>query len=184
MISVRDPLNTIMTKRFTGLLIISLVVFFSTALAASAGAPGETLVFATPAGFSLQTGESAQIAIRIENVADLWAFDLEVRFNPSLMTVTDIELGPFLDEWLSFDEIDHENGIVAYINAQEDGSEPGFGSGNLIYITVQALSDIEQVHLTITRVELSDRDGWLIPCQIINSGSEGTFNQFLPLILR
>lgn len=171
-------------KRFIGcgflLVLILTCLGFPTPAASQTGA----VVRASPSGVSLTAGETAQIAIRVENVAELWAFDLEVRFNPSQVTVTAVSLGPFLQQGFGFNNVDVVNGIIQYVNSQLSGSDPKTGSGDLIYITLQAVTDVEEVELTITKAELSDRDGMLIPCQIINNGSEGSFKQYLPLIVR
>ena len=132
-----------------------------------------------PASVSLIGGQSTQIAIRVEDVTNLYAFDLQVRYNTAQLTVTKAELGSFLEEGMEIKNIDSVNGIVNYANTQTNPSTPKSGSGDLILITVKALSSLDEVHLNITSAELSDRDGFLIPSQIVNSGG---YTLYLPLI--
>jgi hypothetical protein len=139
-------------------------------------------VFASPAGVPLDAGDTLQIAIRIADVTDLYAFDLEVLFDPATIEVTSVDLGTFLDFGIKFSSIDHVEGIINFANTQTSPSVPKSGEGDLILINIEALESLEEVHLRITKAVLSDRDGFLIPCQVINSGDN--FRIYLPLILR
>jgi hypothetical protein len=162
---------------------ISLLLVLLFALGTSVNGVSQPLpvVRADPAGIPMVEGQIEEIAILVENVTDLWAFDLLVRFNPDYYEVLSVELGSFLESWFSFSEIDPENGIITYINAQQSPMVPKSGSGELIIITVKALQDIPKAYLFISKAELSDRDGFLIPVQIINTGFSSLY---LPLILR
>jgi hypothetical protein len=102
-----------------------------------------------------------------------------VRFNTSQLEVTSAVIGSFLDQGIKISSVDNVNGIVTFANAQLSSSSPRSGSGDLILITVKALKTLDEVHLNITSAELSDRDGYLIPCQIVNSGG---YTLYLPLI--
>lgn len=139
-------------------------------------------VFASPAGVPLDAGDTLQIAIRIADVTDLYAFDLEVLFDPATIDVTSVALGTFLDSGIIFSIIDHVEGIINFANTQKNPSLPKSGEGDLILINIKALESLEEVHLRIIKALLSDRDSFLIPCQIINSGDD--FRVYLPLILR
>jgi hypothetical protein len=139
-------------------------------------------VFASPAGVPLDAGDTLQVAIRITDVTDLYAFDLEVHFDPTTIEVTSVALGTFLDSGIKFSSIDQVEGIIGFVNTQTLPSVPKSGEGDLILIKIKALESLEEVHLRITKAVLSDRDGFLIPCQIINSGDD--FRVYLPLILR
>jgi hypothetical protein len=141
-----------------------------------------TIIRAEPIGVPLNTGQTLAIAIRVENVTNLYAFDLEVHFNTAQLDVTSVVIGSFLDQGIKFSSIDRVNGIVEFANTQNNPATPKTGSGDLIVITVQAKTNLDAVYLTITSAELSDRDGYLIPCQIVNDGGF-TYKTYLPLII-
>lgn len=150
--------------------IFLLVILFIFGMPARAESRVVATVFASPAGVPLAAGETLQVAIRIADVTDLWAFDLEVHFDPAMIEVTSVALGTFLDSGIKFSSINPTDGIISFVNAQINPSAPKSGDGELILININALENLEETHLTITKAELSDRDGSLIPCQIINSG--------------
>lgn len=157
-----------------------LVFVLSLGLPTKAASQTDTIVYASPAGVPLNEGKTLEIAIRIENVTDLYAFDLEVRFAPDIFEVNEVQLGDFLDPgFMVVPNI--EDGVIQFANSQIDPALPKSGDGVLITIEVQALVDIDEVHPNITKADLSDRDGYLIPCRIINSGN---LFLYLPMVLR
>jgi hypothetical protein len=141
-----------------------------------------TIIRAEPTGVPLNTGQTLEIAIRVENVTNLYAFDLEVHFNTAQLDVNSVVIGSFLDQGIKFSSIDHLNGIIEFANTQNNPATPKSGSGDLILITVEAQTNLEAVTLTITSAELSDRDGFLIPCQIVNDGGF-EYTTYLPLVI-
>ena len=165
--------------RLTRFILLFLLVILTLAAPGRGLSESMAIIRQDPASLSLIGGQATQIAIRVEDVTDLWAFDLEVRFSTSQLEVTSAVIGSFLDSGIKFSKVDNENGIVTFTNAQTSSSSPKSGSGDLILITVKALTNLDEVHLNITSAELSDRDGFLIPCQIVNSGG---YTLFLPLI--
>jgi hypothetical protein len=169
-------------NRLTRFVTLLLVLLFTLGPSVNGVSQSLPVVRAEPAGINMVEGQIEDIAIIVENVTDLWAFDLEVRFNPDFYEVLSVELGSFLDTGFPFYNIDNENGSVTYYNAQT-GYEtlPKSGSGELIIITLKALQDIPEAYLFILKAELSDRDGFLIPVQIINSGY---LSHYLPMIMR
>jgi hypothetical protein len=166
-------------QKLIKILLIFLMVTLTLAAPGRAILGSVAVIRQDPASVSLIGGQSTQIAIRVEDVTNLWAFDLEVRFNTSQLEVTSAVIGSFLDQGIKISSVDNVNGIVTFANAQLSSSSPRSGSGDLILITVKALKTLDEVHLNITSAELSDRDGYLIPCQIVNSGG---YTLYLPLI--
>ena len=151
----------------------------SLGLPAQAASQTEAIVFSDHAGVPLAAGASLDIAIMIQDVTDLYGFDLEVHFRPNTLSVSDVQLGGFLAPGIPIGPT-IDNGIIHFANTQTRPSEPKSGSGDLMVITVKALEDIDKVYLFITSATLSDRDSGLIPCRIINSGM---VHLYLPLIL-
>jgi len=159
-----------------------LVMLFSLGMPSRAESRAVATVFASPAGVPLDAGDTLQVAIRITDVTDLYAFDLEVHFDPATIEVTSVDLGTFLDSGIEFSSIDQVEGIISFANTQTNPSVPKSGEGDLILINIKALESMEEVHLRITKAVLSDRNGFLIPCQVINSRDD--YRVYLPLILR
>lgn len=167
-------------KRFICILTLLLVFVLSLGLPTKAASQTDTIVYASPAGVPLNAGETLEIAIRIENVTDLYAFDLEVSYDQDILTVIEVQLGDFIESgFMVGPKI--EDGVIQFANSQIDPALPKSGDGVLITIEVQALVDIDEVHLNIIKAELSDRNAILIPCRIINSGN---FYLYLPMVLR
>jgi len=168
-------------NRQTRFIALLLVLLFALGPSGSGVSRSLPVVRADPAGIPMVEGQIEEIAILVENVTDLYAVDLLVRFNPDFYEVLSVELGSFLELGFGFYDVDPEKGIITYANAQIDPADAKSGSGALIIITVKALQDIPETNLFISKAELSDRDGFLIPVQINNSGFS---YHYLPLILR
>ncbi len=108
-------------------------------------------VYIDPSQSSAATCGTHQIAVNVEDVANLTAYHLEISFDPTVVEVLDVENGAFLSEpadvayfYEPTNEIDNENGKIIFGMAQqgvEDNPlvEPQSGSGSLIVITLQAL---------------------------------------------
>ncbi len=93
-------------------------------------------------------GETATVSIVVEDVTDLFCFELKVDFDPAKIEVVDanpdapgvqIADGDFLStDWKLQNEVDNEGGSVAYALCQLNPSEPQSGGGVLATITWRA----------------------------------------------
>lgn len=170
-------------KKLICIFSLLLVFILSLGLPTKAASQTDTIVYASPAGAPLNAGQTLEIAIRIENVADLYAFDLEVHYPTVILEVINVELGDFLDSdgLTLFNTVDPIAGTINFAYTQLNPSTPKTGNGDLFVITVQALENIDEVHLYIFNADLSDNNGIAIPCRIINSGLSYLY---LPMVLR
>jgi len=142
----------------------------------AAAAQGETQggVFGD---FEVSPGERVEIPVEIRDVADLYAVDLEIRFDPDIIQIEDANpnfegvqpaLGTFLDAGLTlFNSVDNDEGVVRFVMTQVNPSEPKSGEGVLLVLyalgTDEGASD-----LAVTKLELSDRFGEAIPVEAVD----------------
>ena len=141
------------------------------------------IVRANPAGVPMNAGDTLEIAIGVEGVTDLYAFDLSVKYPIHQVEIVDVELGEFLETGgFTIKSVDQVEGVINFAYTQVSPAAPQTGDGTLVVITTKALVDVPELHLMITDVLLSTADGELIPNKIINSGAN--YPMFLPLVLR
>jgi len=106
--------------------------------------PGTSLVVSTGLD-PITTCADAQIAIRVENVADLTAYHLEIGFDPAQVQVLEVLNGGFLTPGLFevSNDFDNTAGTISFGMAQQNTVEnpitPKSGSGDLILINLRAL---------------------------------------------
>lgn len=126
-------------------------------------------------------GVTVEVPVRVEGAEALYAVDIELRFDPALLSAEDadpaspgIQLGiaDFLDPGLVLiNEVDNQQGIAHFVMTQVNPSEPKYGSGNLLVLYLKGLKAGESA-LTVTSLQISDRSGSEIP----SAGANSTFN--------
>ena len=94
--------------------------------------------------YEIQPGARVEIPIEIRNVQDLYAVDLEIHYDPRILTFEDANpqmdgiqpaLGTFLDAGMVlYNTVDPEAGIIRFVMTQVNPSEPKSGSGVLIVL--------------------------------------------------
>jgi len=109
-----------------------------------------------------------ELPVSIRGVAELYAVDLTLRFDPEILQVVDADpdqagvqlgLGPFLDAGLVlFNTADNETGTIRFAMTQVNPSEPKSGEGILLVIYAQSLAEGDSP-VTVESVELSNRAG-------------------------
>lgn len=171
--------------------------------AATSQAEPETVV-SLPETTEITTCEPTLIPVRIENVADLTAYSLQISFPPGSLEVLEVANGGFLDDenalYEPINNIDNENGEIRFGMAQRNSLEkpltPRSGDGDLIVITVQAVEPGETIPLTIIEPPTSALVSWpdVMPIDFrIENGvietrhcppSEVDKTLYLPLIIR
>ncbi len=133
-------------------------------------------VFQTYAG---KPGTRLEIPVEIKNVENCYAFDLELHYDPQILSVEDADplrdgvqpaLGTFLDAGMVlYNTVDAENGVIRFVMSQINPSEPKSGSGVLLVLYVSGLKEGESA-LELTKADLATREGQLIPAELV-SGS-------------
>jgi hypothetical protein len=127
--------------------------------------------------YEVAPGERVEVPVEIRDVTDLYAVDLEIRFDPELIQVEDANpnvdgvqpaLGTFLDAGLTlFNEVDNEEGVVRFVMTQVNPSEPKSGDGVLVVLYVVGVGEGES-DLEVITLELSDRLGEAIPVEAVD----------------
>lgn len=115
---------------------------------------------------------TSTINVVINNVTNLYGYDIELSFDPNIIQVVSVSNGGFLSLGTQDGPyIDNVNGIISYSNAQRNPAQPQTGTGTLISILVQGVN----VGQSPIRFEtdspfatLSDRNGISIPFTFTN----------------
>jgi hypothetical protein len=178
-------------ERFIQIAVTLLALILAPVPAGAASTTAGTYLAVAPA-FSTACS-SGQVAIQVQDVADLYAYDLQLSFTPGIIQVTSVENGSFLDSGLTppTNGFDNTAGTITWGNAQVNPSEPKSGSGSLIVIHFNVLVTGKIVVFTIDPVNtalVKWPEASAIPFTAAN-GSVYTTCQpphmvFLPLILR
>jgi hypothetical protein len=154
---------------------------------APAAAQTGTIVRVDPAYKLVRQGDEFVLTIQIDDVVNLYAFDVRVSFPPDKLEVVSASNGDFLEEpFLGLIEWDNEDGTVTAIVSQEYPAEPKSGSGALVTVNLRAKTEANgYAELMLTSVELSDNDGLPIFCSLQDGRVHiGAYPLYLPLVLR
>jgi LysM repeat protein len=126
------------------------------------------VVRVAPAPQQIEGGQTTTADIVIEDVAELWGAEIELRFNPALLQVQDadpgaegvqIQPGSFPSpDFVAENRVDNATGIVNYVVTQLAPKEPVKGSGVLASITFQGMSQGSS-DLTISVAKLATNQG-------------------------
>ena len=157
-------------------LMIALIVLVESPQALSAVAQGEASVLVVPEIASLEVGERITLAIRTEDIAELYGADVRLTFDPAVLEVEDtdpsrdgiqIELVDELlaPDWVLKDSADNATGSVWYAVTQLNPREEVAGSGDLARIPFLAIGGGTSP-VTISYRKLVRRDGTPIETHI------------------
>jgi len=153
---------------------------------------GGTVVKVSPALVNLEPGQSATIEILIDNVVDLRAFEVDIVFDQSRMYVppSSLSAGSFLGSGLNVPDngVDNDTGTITFGKAII-GDDVQSGSGAIFTFQVQAKANAGDGLITIVSAVLVNAAYGEIPHSlqhgtVVISGEGGSFQVFLPLILR
>ena len=119
--------------------------FGSSRLAATVWANGPTTVSIAPASQEIFLGGTGTTGILVEDVTDLYGFEFEITFDPTILEVVDadpdeegvqIQPGDFLSpDWTLDNTVDNDKGTITYALCQMNPSPPQSGGGVLAIIT-------------------------------------------------
>ena len=153
---------------------------------APAAAQTGTIVRVDPAYKLVRQGDEFVLTIQIDDVVNLYAFDVLVSFPPDKLEAINAVKGDFLQEGLGGDPIiNNEEGTIWTVNSQVAPAEPKSGSGSLVVITFQAEADRTDADIVLSAVTLSERDGVAIACSLQHGRVHiGAYPLYLPLVLR
>lgn len=119
-----------------------------------------------PAALQLKAGQSATVGIAVDNVTDLYSIPLLLQYDPSVISVEEVQHGGFLSggtqEIAIVQQINKERG-QAIISATRQPNTPGVsGSGTLMGIVVKGLK-AGTSNLSIVQVNAKDSQQKAIP---------------------
>jgi len=153
---------------------------------APAAAQTGTVVRVDPAFLQVAPGAEFGLTIQIDDVENLYAYDILLSFPPDKLEAINATNGDFLQEGFGGEPIiDNEEGTVWAINSQVYPAEPQSGSGSLLEIIFQPLGDRTDADIMLSAVTLSDNNGFAIPCSLQDGRVHvGAYPLYLPLVLR
>lgn len=179
--AVKDTMSN--ANQTLKLLIILFVMVMITSLPGSGQVRAQsTLLAVFPASSTALICEDAEdtvIKIRVEEVVDLFAYDVSVSYTssiPGAIEVVELSNGGFLDSgFVLRNVIDNATGTLRYAMTQQSPSTPKSGSGDLISIRIRPLIPDATVTLVIvttgaTPSKLSAMGGIPIPFITSNGG--------------
>ncbi len=158
-----------------------------------------TVVRVDPTMLTVNAQQDFSIDIKVEDVENLYGFDVSVQYDPDYLDLNNVELGDFLESGILMID-DNDPGIINFINSQLndplDPVLPKSGSGILFTIHFSSRLLDGQTPLTILEPDnmplLSaspDEEVMEIPCSvehgtvtIVNVQPE-MFITFLPLVM-
>jgi len=124
---------------------VTLLVCLSLGQASPGWAQEGATVRPDPLSLEIGAGSTGVVNILVEDVTDLYGFEFEITFDPTVLEVVDadpgkegaqIGAGDFLSpDWLLDNTVDNDSGTIAYALCQLSPSEPQSGDGVLATIT-------------------------------------------------
>lgn len=131
--------NTCISPKITA---VSLLFFVAICYPLTSSA---AILSATPSSSSIEEGSSFSVDISISGVSDLFAFEFDLGFDPSILSATSITEGSFLPSggptlWFP-GTIDNTSGLIQFTSDSLQGFDPGVsGNGFLAHIDFTALT--------------------------------------------
>ena len=128
-----------MSRNWLAIRVWLLVIILAVSPAsAPALAQGATVVRVEPSTQSVQVNDTINVFIKVDNIANLTAFELHLSFNLSVLEVTSVTNGGFImADFEAQKTFDNTAGTIDYAVAQIN-RPPAQGSGTLLNITFRA----------------------------------------------
>lgn len=120
-----------------------------------------TVVKIDPNYLNVDPGDTFTIDVVVENVVNLWAFDVSIDFDPDIIAFDHSEFGGFLDAGL-IAPVTSEPGRISCGLTQMLSSEPKSGSGILCSLTFIAQDIDGESDLVFNSVELVEDESFLL----------------------
>lgn len=166
-----------MKKNWHYYFVIILILFITSLAHAQSSETAQVRVM--PDSIQVPQGTTIDLAVEVIEIQDLYAFDISLTFDPTVIQVVDadpdldgiqVNYGMFLDPgFVLRNEVDNQAGTIRFALTQLNPSQPKSGSGVLIVIRLEGGQVGAQTSLTLTHAELVERDGSDIPTTM-NSG--------------
>lgn len=116
-----------------------LVLILAASLAGvPAHAQGSATVRVEPAAQTVQVNDTVTASIKVDNIANLTAFEVHLSFDPNILEVTSLANGGFIPaDFIAQNTFDNAAGTIDYAVAQMNRA-PAQGSGSLLTIAFRA----------------------------------------------
>ncbi|MCW1971026.1 MAG: cohesin domain-containing protein [Anaerolineae bacterium] len=127
-----------------------------------------------PSSPTVNVGDSRVLQVFINNVSDLGAFEFILSYNASVVTVTSVDLGPFLGStgrspFIAAKSFDNTTGKVVVGIASLGNAAGAVGSGVAISITFKGGAAVGTSQLTFSGVQITNVAGNTIASTAQNS---------------
>lgn len=173
-------------KRYRlALLLIAFIVITSLLLPGTTGlaqSDQTVIIKVAPETIQVAPGETTQFAIEIKNARDLYAFDVQLTFDPDVIEIVDanpnqdgvqMSQGTFFDPGFVIRNIaDNEAGKLHYAMTQLNPSEAKSGDGVLVVVEIRGKTANTTSPLTITKGEVAQRTGQKLPTTLLSGEAE------------
>lgn len=149
--------------------LIGAILFVFAVGLSPAAAQTAAMVAVAPGDMELGAGMTADLAIEVRDVQDLYGIDITVTYDPAVVEVVDanpslpgaqVSLGVFLDGGMAvINQADNAAGTVHFVMTQLNPAEPKSGTGNLLVIRFRGKQAGGTSAVTLADVQLANRDG-------------------------
>lgn len=128
----------------------------------SAQAQAGTVIKVDPATISLDNNQATSLNITVEGVTNLYAFDIIITYDPSIISITSLEKGNFLQTGFeAMKSVDNVQGKAELAYTELPPTEAVSGNGILITIKIKGLQ-AGSTRLEVKDSQLATREGQLI----------------------
>jgi hypothetical protein len=146
-------------KRFFLPLFLLVILAFPLSIA---GAQAQATLSINPSSVTLEAGQSANLSVRITDVSDLYAYDITLHYDPSVVEITSIENGSFLTGGFTAAQIlDKSAGTAQIAFTSIPPLTAHSGSGDLVTFKVKAKSG-GSARVTIENIQWLKKDATAI----------------------
>ena len=147
--------------------------------------PTRLFLNSTPLQIDTTISPTGVVTLEVADGVDIFAFDLFVQYDPSLLSVSQVTLGDFLGEGLFCMDQVNEPGLVHYSCTRWDVETGVSGYGVLLELTFEALGQGGDTLLTLGASELFNWPDALPVDLTLEDGAVSVrpYWTFLPLIL-
>lgn len=136
-----------------------------------------------PASLSTSPSQTISLNVYVSGVQNLYGFDFDVNFNPSVLFVTSVIEGPFLptggDTTFSPGVIDNVGGGIDFIGDSLNFGTAVSGDGVLATITFTTLA-LGTSAIDVSNVQLLDPNFYPIPDVMVVPGSVSVQGEVVP----
>ena len=175
--------------RYGGLplrMIVLLLVMLLPVSAVMAQVPPTRLLFnPTPLPIDTTINPTGVVTLEVADGVDIFAFDLFVQYDPSLLSVSQVTLGDFLGEGLFCMDMVNEPGLVHYSCTRFGVNTGVTGSGVLLELTFEAFGQAGDTILSLANSQLFEsQDAFLVDATLEDGAvSVRPYRTYPPLII-